>query len=64
MKRLISYIAFVCLTGFSATSAISVMAGGCSSQMDKTAKIDCSEDDIDCQEEKVEKVDLNITAKS
>ena len=64
MKRLIPYIAFVCLTGFSATSDFYVMAGGCSSQMNKTAKIECSKDDIDCQKEKAEKFDLNITGKS
>ena len=64
MKRLIPYIAFVCLTGFSATRTVYVMAGGCSSQINKTAKIDCSEDEMDCQKEKAENFDLNITSKS
>ena len=39
MKRLIPYIAFACLTGFTAASGLPVMAGGCSSQINKTAEI-------------------------
>ena len=37
MKRLIPYIAFACLTGFTATSGLPVMAGACSSHMNKKA---------------------------
>ena len=64
MKRLIPYIAFAYVTGFSATSVIPVMAGGCSSHMNKTAQIECSEEDIDCQTENDEKFNLKQTAKS
>ena len=54
MKRLIPYIAFACLTGFTATSGLPVMAGGCSNQMNKKAEIKCADDDTDCQAEKFE----------
>ena len=64
MKRLIPYIAFACLTGFTATSGLPVMAGGCSSHMNKKAKIECSEDDTECQAEKAEKFKLNKTIRS
>ena len=64
MKSLIPYIAFACLTGFTATSALPVMAGGCSSKMNKRAEIECAEDDVDCQTEKAEKFKLNNTARS
>ena len=45
MKRLIPYIAFACLTGFTATSGLPVMAGACSSHMNKKAEIECAEND-------------------
>ena len=64
MKRLIPYIAFACLAGFTATSSLPVMAGGCSSQIDKTAEIKCTEDDIECQTEKAENYRLNKTVRS
>ena len=64
MKRLIPYIAFACLTGFTATSGLPIMAGGCSTHTDKTAEIKCAEDDIECQAEKVEKIGLDKTASS
>ena len=64
MKRLIPYIAFACLTGFTATSGLSVMASGCNSQMTKTAEIKCAEEDIECQAEKSEKFELNKTFRS
>ena len=59
MKRLIPYIAFACLIGFTATCDLPVMAGGCSSQMNKKVEIKCAEDDTECQTEKVEKFELN-----
>ena len=37
MKRLFPYIAFACLTGFTVTTGLPVMAGGCSSHMNKKA---------------------------
>jgi len=38
MKRFFPYIAFACLTGFTATTGLPVMAGGCSSHMNKKAE--------------------------
>ena len=49
MRRIIPYIAFLCLTGFTATSGLPVMAGGCNSHMNKKAEIKCAEDDTECQ---------------
>ena len=43
MKRLFPYIAFACLTGFTATTGLPVIAGGCSSHMNKKAEIKCAE---------------------
>ena len=64
MKRLIPYIACACLTRFTATSGLPVMAGGCNSHMNKKAEIKCSEDDTECQIEKAEKFDLKDSLKS
>jgi len=64
MKRLIPYIAFACLTGFTATSGLPVMAGACSSHMNKSAENKCAKEDIECQNKKAEKYELNKTAKS
>ena len=64
MKRLITYLAFACLTGFTATSGLPVMAGGCSRHMDKSAEIECAEEDIECQTEKAERFDLRNSVKS
>ena len=64
MKRIFPYIAFACLTGFTATSGLSVMAAGCSSHMNKTTEIKCAEDDIECQTEEAEKFRLNKTIRS
>ena len=64
MKRIIPYILFACLTGFTATSGLPAFAGGCSSHMDKTAKNKCVKDDIECQSEKAEKLDFKDSLKS
>ena len=64
MKRLIPYIAFACLTGFSTLSSLPVSAGGCSNHMNKTAKIKCAEEDTECKDEKAENFDLKETIKS
>ena len=64
MKRLFPYIAFAFLTSFTATTGLPVIAGGCSSQMNKKAEIKCAEDDADCQTEKAEKFDLRDSLKS
>ncbi len=64
MKRLIPYIAFACLTGFTATGGLQVLAGGCSSHINKKVEIKCAEDDNECQTEKAEKFELSKTARS
>ena len=64
MKRFIPYIVFACLTGFTATTGLPVMAGGCSSHMNNKAEIKCAEDDTECQIENTEKFDLRDSLKS
>ena len=64
MKRLFPYIAFLCLTGFTTSTGLPVMAGGCSSHMNKKAEIKCAENDTECQTEKAEKFDLKDSLKS
>ncbi len=64
MKRLIPYIAFACLTGYTASGSLSVMAGGCSSHINKKVEIKCAEDDTECQAEKPQKFELNKTVRS
>ena len=64
MKRFIPYIAFACLTGFTVTSGLPVIADGCTGHMNKTAEIKCAEDDIKCQTEKAEKYRLNKIVRS
>ena len=64
MKKLIPYIAFACLTGFTATAGLPVMAGACSSHMNKKVEIKCAEDDTECKTEKAEKFDLKDSIKS
>ena len=64
MKRFIPYIAFVCLTGFSATTGLPVMAGGCSSDINKKVEIKCTENDTECQSEKASNFDLKDSLKS
>ena len=57
MKKLIPYIAFACLTGFTATTGLPVIAGGCTSHMNKKAEIKCAENETECQSEKTSKFD-------
>ena len=64
MRRFIPYIAFFCLTGFTATSGLPLMASGCNSHMNKKADIKCAEDDTECQTEKAERFGLNKTLRS
>ena len=58
MKRFIPFFAFAFLTGLIASIGKPVIAGGCSSHMNKKAEIKCDEDDTVCQTEKVDKFDL------
>ena len=64
MKRLIPYITFAFLTGITATTGLPIMAGACSSHMNKKAEIKCAENDTDCQAEKASKFDLEDSLKS
>ena len=64
MRRIIPYIAFLCLTGLTATSGLPLMAGSCNNHMNKKAEIKCAEDDTECQTEKIEKFELNKTIRS
>jgi len=64
MKKLFPYIAFACLAGFTATTTLPVMAGGCSSQMNKKAEIKCAEDDTECQIERAEQFGSRDSLKS
>ena len=64
MKKFIPYISFACLTGFTATTGLPVMAGECSSHMNKKAEIQCAEIDTECQAEKASKFDLEDSLKS
>ena len=64
MRKIFPYIAFFCLTGFTATGNLPLIAGSCSSHINKKADIKCAEDDIECQTEKAEKFELNKTIKS
>ena len=43
MRKIIPYVAFFCLTGFTATSGLPLMADGCSGLMNKKADIKCSD---------------------
>ena len=61
MKKIIPYIAFFCLTGFTATNGLQVIAGGCSRQMNNKTEIKCSEDDTKCQEGKAKKFETTET---
>jgi len=64
MKNLLPFITFACLTAFSATSGLPVMAGGCSSHGDKASEIKCDKDDTECQSKNNEKFDLKDSIKS
>ena len=64
MRKFFPYIVFACLTGFTATSGFPVMAGGCTSHMNKKAEIECAENDIECQAEKASNFELKDSLKS
>ena len=64
MRKIIPFISFICLTGFTATRGLPLMAGSCSSHMNKKAEIKCAKDDTECQTEKAEKIELNKTIRS
>ncbi len=64
MRKLLPFITFSCLTAFSVTSTLPVMAGGCSSYSNKASEIKCDKDDKECQTKNTEKFDLNQAVKS
>ena len=64
MKGLIPYITFACLTCFTVTTSLPVIAGGCGSRMNKKVEIQCTENDTECQAEKASKFDLKDSLKS
>ena len=64
MKRLLPFITFTCLTAFSATGGLPIMAGGCSSHRNKVNEISCERDDKECQTKNKEEFDLNKAIKS
>jgi len=64
MKNLLPFISFACLTAFSATSGLPIMAVGCSSHRNKAAEIKCDKDDKECQIMNTEKFDLNQAIES
>ena len=64
MKNLLPFITFTCLTVFSVTSGLPVMAGGCSRHSNKASEIKCDRDDKECQTKSTEKFDLKQAIKS
>ena len=64
MKKLLPFITFACLTAFSATNGLPLMAGSCSSHRNKATEIKCDKDDKECQIKNTEKFDPNQVIKS
>ena len=64
MFKIIPYIVFLCLTSFTATSGLPVIARGCDIQMNKKTAIKCTENDTECQTKNVENSELNKTVRS
>ena len=63
MKKFLPYI-FAFITGFTATNGLPLLAGGCSSHIEKSDKINCVEGDTECQTEKAEKFNVRKSVKS
>ena len=49
MKKFISFFTLGCMTGLIATNGLPTMAGSCTSHINKTAKVECAEDDSECK---------------
>ena len=64
MKKILPFITFTCLTAFSVTGSLPIMAGGCSNHSNKASKIKCDKDDKECQTKNAEKFDLKQAIKS
>ena len=59
MMKLLPFITFTCLTAFSITSDLPIIAGGCSSRINKASEIKCDKEDKECQAKNTEEFDLN-----
>tara|TARA_Y100000739_G_scaffold150613_1_gene129943 strand:- start:369 stop:563 length:195 start_codon:yes stop_codon:yes gene_type:complete len=64
MRKIIQYITFFCLVGFTVTSDSNAIAGGCSNHINQKAEIKCAEGDNECQSKKNEKIELSTTVSS
>ena len=64
MEKIIPYIAFACFASITATSGMPLLAGGCNIHMKNNSKIECTEEDTECNKNKVEKYELEKTIKS
>ena len=64
MKKIILQLTFAYLTSFTFTSGISAIAGSCNSQLNKNVKIECAENDSECQRNNAEKHQLDKTVRS
>ena len=64
MKKIIPYVTFALITGFSLISEEQVFAGGCKNHINKKAKIECPKNDTECQANKNNKYELDKTLNS
>ena len=64
MKKLLPFITFTCMTAFSVTSVLPVMAGACRSHSNKASELKCDKDDKECKTKNAEKFDLKQASKS
>ena len=64
MKKIISFITIAFLTGFTGFNGMNVLAGGCNTHMNKNAKTECTEDDVQCQKTSAEKYKLEKTVQT
>ena len=64
MRKIIHCISILCLTGFTLTSKLPVIAAGCNSHMNEKVQIKCDKDNPNCQTNKTEKNELEETFRS
>tara|TARA_B100000965_G_C18900330_1_gene460005 strand:- start:81 stop:254 length:174 start_codon:yes stop_codon:yes gene_type:complete len=50
MKKIIPYLAFLCMTGFTITNNLPVIAGSCNSHINQKNQVECDKDDKKCQQ--------------
>ena len=63
MKKVTSYTATF-LTVFTLSSGIPVLSGGCNTQMNKSAKVECSKNDSECKKKNTEKYKFDNSVRS